>query len=448
MQTRAVRLSLLALLLVTGLGAGLVAWDTQQRLDVLLTVERDIDARFDRLARNVAAFGAAQTASVVAGQAQGDALAQGSALLKQIDEDLAALRSRSRSTAGVAAFSAFSDTLESAVKTDSRAREHLRIGQELMAADLVVSEGRQSIEALSEIVGDLRRTEQEAADEDRRALKSRAAKVVGAVTLLWVIGLFVLARDPRDDRARGAEEARLHPYADPHRRSADAQHDDRNRESLKTRGRTPLDIGEAAAVCTALSRVSTGAEIPAVLAHAAEVLDASGIILWLGAGEDLFAATSHGYHPRVLARLGPIRRNAENATAAAWRACALRVVQGDATHNGAVVAPLFGPSTSLGPWSDGCIGVLTAEVRGGRENDPTTQAVTAIIAAQLATIVAAWPAPSAIEGPSPSAVAGSGRDHEPRSDEGQRETTSRDVPSEAADDPTAPRLGSGRAASA
>jgi hypothetical protein len=180
-------------------------------------------------------------------------------------------------------------------------------------------------------------------------------------------------------------------------------------------------MAEAAAVCTALSRVATAAEIPPVLARAADVLAASGIIVWMGAGEELFAATSHGYHPRVLARLGPIRRTSENATAAAWRACTLRVVQGDLSNNGAVVAPLFGPSTSLGPWSDGCIGVLTVEIRDGRENDPTTQAVAAMFAAQLATVLAAWPAPSAVEAPG----------------NGGRESTAREVPSEAADDPTA-----------
>jgi hypothetical protein len=126
----------------------------------------------------------------------------------------------------------------------------------------------------------------------------------------------------------------------------------------------------------------------------------------------------------VLARLGPIRRNGENATAAAWRACALRVVPGDGKNNGAVVAPMFGPSTSLGPWADGCIGVLTIEMRSGRENDPTTQAVAAMFAAQLATVLAAWPAPSGAEAPAASF-------------DGQRESTAREVPSEAADDPTA-----------
>jgi hypothetical protein len=64
------------------------------------------------------------------------------------------------------------------------------------------------------------------------------------------------------------------------------------------------------------------------------------------------------------------------------------------------------------------------EIRDGRENDPTTQAVAAMFAAQLATVLAAWPAPSVVEGP-----AASLDDH--------RESTARDLPSEAADDPTA-----------
>jgi hypothetical protein len=399
MQTRAVRLSLLALLLVTGLAAGLFAWDTQQRLDLVLAVEREVDARLDRLARNVAAFGAAQQSFVAASPGQGDALAQASALLKQIDEDLAALRPRSRSTASVFAFGAFADALEAAVKTDTRAREHLRIGQELMAADLVLSEGRQSIDALTAIIGDLRSAEQAAADEDRRALTARAATVIGAATLLWVIGLFALARV-----ARGSEAET-----------------DRSRESVDPP--PTVDMIEAAAVCTALSRVAQASEIPPILARAADMLDASGIIVWMGAGEELFAATSHGYHPRVLARLGPIRRHAENATAAAWRACAVRVVRGDTNHNGAVVAPMFGPSTSVGPWADGCIGVLTVELRGGRENDALAQAVTTMIAAQLARVIAAWPAPSVGEVPA--------------AHDESRESTARDVPSEAADDPTA-----------
>ena len=103
-------------------------------------------------------------------------------------------------------------------------------------------------------------------------------------------------------------------------------------------------------------------------------------------GEELFAVAAHGYSAKMLDRLGPIARTMDNATAAAWRLGEVRIVTGDSTSNGAIVAPMFGPES--------CIGALAAEVRHGRETDSATQAVTAMIAAQLASIVAAWPAAS------------------------------------------------------
>jgi len=54
------------------------------------------------------------------------------------------------------------------------------------------------------------------------------------------------------------------------------------------------------------------------------------------------------------------------------------------TVEGAVVAPLLTP--------DGCIGVLSAEMKGGSEKDESSQALATIFAAQLATIVATPPA--------------------------------------------------------
>jgi hypothetical protein len=58
----------------------------------------------------------------------------------------------------------------------------------------------------------------------------------------------------------------------------------------------------------------------------------------------------------------------------------MRIVNGDHHTNGAVVAPLMTP--------EGCIGVLSAEMRGGLEKDESSQALAAIFAAQLATLVA------------------------------------------------------------
>jgi GAF domain len=144
------------------------------------------------------------------------------------------------------------------------------------------------------------------------------------------------------------------------------------------------DLTTAAELCTALSRLDSAAALPDMLARAATLLDASGVIVWMAAGHELLAAASHGYDPRVISRLGGIPRDAENATAAAWRTGEVRTVPGDVMANGAIVAPMFAPDT--------CIGVLAAEVRHGREHDRAAQALTTMVAAQLATVLGAWPA--------------------------------------------------------
>jgi hypothetical protein len=151
-----------------------------------------------------------------------------------------------------------------------------------------------------------------------------------------------------------------------------------------------IDLNAAAALCTELSRLTNPAALPPALRRAARVLDAPGLIVWLGAGEELFPASAHGYGPRTLARLGPIPRAGENATATVWRTAQSSVVAGGDGSNGAIVAPLVGRS--------GCFGVLTAEVRHGRENDEATRAVALMIAAQLSNVVAPWPAPSKGDG--------------------------------------------------
>ena len=84
--------------------------------------------------------------------------------------------------------------------------------------------------------------------------------------------------------------------------------------------------------------------------------------------------------------MGPIPCTAQNATAAAWRDGRLMVVAAENGAPGALVAPMFG--------AEACVGVLSVEIRGGRETDPAVQAVTSMVAAQLATAVSAWPAAS------------------------------------------------------
>jgi hypothetical protein len=58
-------------------------------------------------------------------------------------------------------------------------------------------------------------------------------------------------------------------------------------------------------------------------------------------------------------------------------------VAGDTSTSGAIIVPLM--------TSDGCVGVLSAEMRAGAEKDESAQALSTIFAAQLATLVATPP---------------------------------------------------------
>jgi len=145
------------------------------------------------------------------------------------------------------------------------------------------------------------------------------------------------------------------------------------------RGSDP--IFEAAKLCTELACVQDGTQLPGFLQRAAKLLNASGLVLWVGDGHgrELRPAMSFGYSDQVMARMGAIARDAANATAACWRAAELRTVNGIALTSGALVVPLITP--------DGCIGVLCAETKGGSERDKRSQALAAIFAAQLATLI-------------------------------------------------------------
>jgi hypothetical protein len=147
------------------------------------------------------------------------------------------------------------------------------------------------------------------------------------------------------------------------------------------------DLQAAAEVCSAIARLTSAEDLPQLLRQAAEVVDASGIVVWMAAGEELFAAAAYGYSPHVIQKLGPINRSAINATAAAWRTGTIQTVAGDLSTRGALAAPMLGP--------DRCIGVLAVEISGGRDDNPGKRAVTMMFAAQLTAALAAWPAASA-----------------------------------------------------
>jgi len=143
------------------------------------------------------------------------------------------------------------------------------------------------------------------------------------------------------------------------------------------------DFEAAAHVCTELGRAVSTEDIAPLLGRAAAVLDAVGLIVWAWDPQAaaLRAAVAHGYSDRVLAQLPVVRRDAANATAAAFRTAQPCTVEGSEHASGALVAPLMTP--------DGCVGVLAIEWPLGREQSSSVRSVVTIFAALLARWIGA-----------------------------------------------------------
>jgi hypothetical protein len=381
MHTRAARFAVVALLQSAGTGAALFTWWTDQHLQALTASRAELSARIDRLTDAASELGAAQAAYIAPGQPYGPSLEHVAMLFQQISSDTEALRPQLRATQAPGRLAALTEAATHLADADARAQENLQLEDPAAAANLIFNEAQQAVATMQTSLAGLRTDEAAAAAADDDSLRQPWMLALGGVGLLWVIGLLALAPMPRPQQLADAALPVEPPVA-----VADAPAVRLNivDSSSATPPPPAVDLGAAADLCTDISRITTAAALPDLLARAAALLDASGIVVWVSAGDELFAVSAHGYDPRVINRLGPIPRSADHATATAWRTGEIRTVAGDMISNGAIVAPMFGPES--------CFGVLAAEVRHGREEDATKRAITAMVAAQMATAVGAWPA--------------------------------------------------------
>lgn len=370
MQKRSVRIVVLVLLLGIGGGAAVETSGVQRRLDSLRSGYSELSNRIERLHGAITFIAAAQNTYIGSGHPDEPLLNRVSVLIQQVANDTGDVRTRMRAPNSPSHLQAFADGLAELVKADARAREHFLEGQALAAADTVFREARGSVEVMEAKLREFRYAEAAVFDAETLRLEARRLWTVSGVAVLWVLGL--IGFTPLRSRTAIVPEAEPVPeQATPVTVQPQA---------------ASIDLTEAADVCTAISRLIEAAQLPSLLARITGLLDAPGLIVWLSAGEELFAAAAHGYDAGTLALLGPISRGADNATAAAWRSGELNVVPRTDDSNGAIVVPMFG--------TNGCLGVLALELRGGRESDTATRAVTTMIAAQLAAVLSAWPAAS------------------------------------------------------
>jgi transcriptional regulator with XRE-family HTH domain len=150
------------------------------------------------------------------------------------------------------------------------------------------------------------------------------------------------------------------------------------------------DLLAAAHLCTELGRVFERRDAAPLLQRAARLLDAVGLIVWAWdqQGAELVPTLAHGYSDEVLAQLPQVRRDTDNATAAAFRSTQTCVVKSCAVESGALVVPLMTPG--------GCVGVFAVELQRGAEQLESVRALATIFAAQLAILIGTPRLPQAV----------------------------------------------------
>jgi hypothetical protein len=402
MRHRSVRIGLAIVAILSSVAAGWFVVQTQREADRLAASARTFDARAQDLLAEVATLKASQRAYVAPGQGTEFWTQHVARILDSIHADLATLQQSSTAPEVTTALRSAATFTAQLGDMDARVQKGLRIGDVLMAADTIFSEGEQTTANLSHQI-DLARTEVLAAtDAQVGSLRHRQAAVIGSAALFGIAVLCALAfAEIRPAAAVRAEEPRL-ALASPVEESAPGEFSD-DFGNLRFDGGDAAapavsappfpDLAAAAIVCAEIARLESTAGLPMLLERVAALLDASGVVLWSAGGSndaELRPALSHGYPPPIVAKMTSIPSDANNVTAAAFRTQQVQIAAGDSVANGALAVPLLSP--------EGCVGVLTAEMRHGGESNPTLRALGSIFASQFGTVLGTAPPPAASSG--------------------------------------------------
>ena len=334
--------------------------------------------------------------------------------LETVQDSLDNLRQLTTNAASIEALDSAVDAVSDLARLDGRAREHVNLEQPLLASDLIFTDGLELVARAATNIELARANERTTRNDIVRVVRSSQVTVLATATTVGVIAILLLIpmkgeKNSFSFAATGSGEPTVEVATNPEQsgesleildavspgtveRSSVHEDDEPSTSTSEpspattTAGPVPIpDLLVAADLCTDLCKVTETEDLPELLARAATLMNASGIIIWVrnSSGNSLRPAIGHGYTQQALARLGSIPEHGHNATAAAYRSARMQVVARDNTSGGALAAPLL--------TAHGCVGVLSAELREGWESSEAVQATAAIMAAQLATLLSADP---------------------------------------------------------
>jgi CHASE3 domain sensor protein len=390
LYSRALRLSCGVLALIVIGAATFLLIRSQQQIGQQAAALR----AFDQQARDASAVlvdaRVSQQAYVAAGQGVAFWFEKTAAALQGATDGLTRLRESAGPAAGTALDAAAATVTEfSAV--DQRARDYLKSGEQLMAGDVIFTEGSDAAATAVRQIETARQAQHQAADAEEAAARKQQTLTAGTAAGIVLLVVLLLIPVPRRRTAEAVAPTgiiSISPAAVPDSPSTPAPAP----VARLTQHAQGSVLKAATDVATDFGRVRDLDELSRLLGRAAEVMDATGLMVWMGSpsGADLRPVLAHGYNAEMIARIPPVPRSADNAAASAYRTSTLQIVfSRPGGTGGAVVAPILA--------AEGCIGALSAEIRSGGETSESVQALAVIFAAHLAGVLGTAPAAAASE---------------------------------------------------
>lgn len=362
----------------------LITLASNWRLDVMRHAGRHAASSINndlRLAeQSLAELRGAQAAYLAAGQQTDEWMNKATALSTQLEGAVANLAATSTSPEARPHYDQSVTLVADVATNDRKARSFVASGQALVASDLLFQEGAEPARKLSAEISEARDAELATFEKSATRLGWIGFGVNGAA---FAIGLLLIAFSSRVQKDRNsevpAEGLNLNSPA-PSTSTLEPRNPGTLEPVVDPFVTPAIDLSGAAELCVDLGRILDGRDLPALMARAASVLEAKGLVLWISeaGGSVLRPSVSHGYSDRVLQRMGTLPVDGDNVTSLAFRTLQPQVIRGSFDGHGALAVPLI--------TANGCVGVLAAEVQGAKPGDARF-AVARIIAAQLSTFV-------------------------------------------------------------
>ena len=395
MRSRTVRLAVATVILAAFGAAAAFLISSEKQIQTIAASASTFDVQAREAADALGDVRASEEAYLVPGQGLAFWMHKVATTIDIARARIASLRQSAISANALTALVDADAALTEFESIDRRAREYMNAGQQLMASDVIFTEATQTAAAAAHQVEGARLAERQAADAKSAAIRRTegiAAGGAAAFGFLMMLMLVPLRRQEDSGQKTTAAEpeefARIIPRPQPKPMPAPVAPPEQP-VSPAGRIRTTSPVLKAAAeLAVALGRVNEAGELEKLMARTADILDASGIVVWMGnsVGGDLRPVLSHGYAPQIVSRMAKVARNDDNAAAAAYRTGELQIVASRPGFRGAVVAPILR--------ADGCVGALSAEIQDGGEISDGVHAVAAIVAAQLGCVLPETPVES------------------------------------------------------